>query len=127
MLFIANASMTVTKISSVKTFTLNYSVDSATFTGRTMDKLGIPSRPGSRSTVGSSNFTIWINQLWQSTAVTWATASSLMTPKSWPINRDVIELHPDNINRVEGFSLRKSWKPLIRTLNDCRKALSRHK
>jgi hypothetical protein len=36
-----------------------------------------------------------------------------------------IEFHPDN--REEGFSLRKSLKPLIQTMNDCKKALSRHK
>jgi hypothetical protein len=33
-----------------------------------------------------------------------------------------IELHSDNVKREEGFSLSKSWKPLIQALNDCRKA-----
>jgi hypothetical protein len=37
------------------------------------------------------------------------------------------ELHPDNMNRKEGISLSMSWKPLIQIMNDCRKALSRHK
>lgn len=32
-----------------------------------------------------------------------------------------------SMNREEGFSLSKSWKPFIWTLNDCRKDLSRHK
>jgi hypothetical protein len=33
-----------------------------------------------------------------------------------------IELHPNNMNREEGFSPSKFWKPLIQILNDCRKA-----
>jgi hypothetical protein len=36
------------------------------------------------------------------------------------------QLHPDNMSGEEGVCLRKSWKPFIRTLNDRRKALSRH-
>jgi len=31
-----------------------------------------------------------------------------------------IEVHPDNMNREEGFTLSKSWKPLIQTTNDHR-------
>jgi hypothetical protein len=27
-----------------------------------------------------------------------------------------IELHPDNMNREDGFSLRRLWKPLIHSL-----------
>jgi hypothetical protein len=27
-----------------------------------------------------------------------------------------IEVHPENMNRKEGFSLRKAWKPLLQTL-----------
>jgi len=33
-----------------------------------------------------------------------------------------IEFHPD-MNREESFSMSKSWKPLFRTPNDCRKTL----
>jgi hypothetical protein len=29
-----------------------------------------------------------------------------------------IELHPDNMNREDGFSLSKVWKPLILDLNN---------
>jgi len=29
-----------------------------------------------------------------------------------------IELHPDNMNREEGFSLIKSWKPLLQTVKE---------
>jgi hypothetical protein len=29
-----------------------------------------------------------------------------------------IQLHPDNVNREEGFSLSKSWKPLLQTLKE---------
>jgi hypothetical protein len=32
-----------------------------------------------------------------------------------------IELHPNNINREDGFSLSKSWKPLIRDLREQQK------
>jgi hypothetical protein len=32
-----------------------------------------------------------------------------------------IELHPNNMNREDGFCLGKSWKPLIRSLRDRRK------
>jgi hypothetical protein len=37
-----------------------------------------------------------------------------------------IELHPNNMNKEEGFSLNKSWKPLIQTLKKQR-ALSNEK
>jgi hypothetical protein len=29
-----------------------------------------------------------------------------------------IELHPDNLNREEGFSLSKAWKLLLQTLTE---------
>jgi hypothetical protein len=29
-----------------------------------------------------------------------------------------IELHPDDVNKKEGFSVRKSWKPLLQTLKE---------
>jgi hypothetical protein len=104
----------------------------------TLDKPDVTSRSGLNSTTGTSNFTIQVSQMWENTALSWVIASSLMTAVSWPRNPDAwntsiireatqIEFHPDNINREEDFSLRKSWKPLIQTLNDCRKALSRHK
>jgi hypothetical protein len=32
-----------------------------------------------------------------------------------------IELHPNNMNREDGFCLSKSWKPLIYSLKDHRK------
>jgi hypothetical protein len=35
------------------------------------------------------------------------------------------ELHPDNVNRKEGFSLSKPWKSFIQTLKGHRKALCR--
>jgi hypothetical protein len=31
-----------------------------------------------------------------------------------------IELHPNNMNRADGFCLSKPWKPLICSLKDCR-------
>jgi hypothetical protein len=33
-----------------------------------------------------------------------------------------IELHPDCMNKEEGFSLSKSWKPLLQTLKERNKA-----
>jgi hypothetical protein len=35
------------------------------------------------------------------------------------------ELHPDNMNREEGFSLSKSWKLFVQTLKEQNKALSK--
>jgi hypothetical protein len=39
----------------------------------------------------------------------------------WVI-REVIEikLHPDNMDREDGFSLSQAWKPLIRDLKEWR-------
>jgi hypothetical protein len=42
-----------------------------------------------------------------------------------PIIREAIELHPNNMNREEGFCLSKSWKPLIYSLKDRRKPRQR--
>jgi hypothetical protein len=36
-----------------------------------------------------------------------------------------IELHPNSVNREKDFSLSKSWKPLIQTLKEHDKALSK--
>jgi hypothetical protein len=39
-----------------------------------------------------------------------------------------IELHPNNMNREEGFSLNKAWKPPLQTLEEHWKApLSKEK
>jgi hypothetical protein len=35
-----------------------------------------------------------------------------------------IELHPNNINKEDGFCLSKAWKPLIFFLKNCRNSLS---
>jgi hypothetical protein len=58
---------------------------------------------------------MWINQLWWSTALTWVTASSFLAKKPGHMEcifREAteIKLHPDNVKRVERFSLKK---PLI--------------
>jgi len=37
------------------------------------------------------------------------------------------ELHHDNMNRKEGFLLSKSWKPLVQTLKEQKKDLSKEK
>jgi hypothetical protein len=34
-----------------------------------------------------------------------------------------IELHPMNMNREDSFSLSTSWKPLVETLKECKKAV----
>jgi hypothetical protein len=38
-----------------------------------------------------------------------------------------IELHPDNINREDKFSLRRPWKPLTQSLKKRKKALFKDK
>jgi hypothetical protein len=38
---------------------------------------------------------------------------------------DLIKLHPNNMNKEDGFSLIKSWKPPIHTLKECKQALSK--
>jgi hypothetical protein len=38
-----------------------------------------------------------------------------------------IELHPDNMNRKDGFSLSRSWKPLVTTLNEQKKPIAEGK
>jgi hypothetical protein len=47
-------------------------------------KDALPMRPGSNSTIGTSNFMIYKNWPWQSIALTCFTAPSLMTPVFWP-------------------------------------------
>jgi hypothetical protein len=37
-----------------------------------------------------------------------------------------IELHPNNMNREDGFSLSRAWKPLIRDLKERRQSLTRN-
>jgi len=54
----------------------------ANMTRSTLDRPGVPSRPGWKSTTGTRDFTIRINQPWQSTASTGVTKSSLTTPVS---------------------------------------------
>jgi hypothetical protein len=36
------------------------------------------------------------------------------------------ELHPNNMNREDGFCLNKQWKPLIRSLKERRKIFSKN-
>jgi hypothetical protein len=36
-----------------------------------------------------------------------------------------IELHPNNMNREDGFSLSQAWKPLIRDLKKRRQSLTK--
>jgi hypothetical protein len=38
-----------------------------------------------------------------------------------------IKLHPNNVNKEDGFSLNKSWKPLLQTLQEWKKTLSKNK
>jgi hypothetical protein len=43
------------------------------------------------------------------------------------ISREVIEIkpHPNSMNREDGFSLSKSWKPLIHALKEWKQVLLR--
>jgi hypothetical protein len=57
---------------------------------------------------------------------------SIMAKKSGSmdcITRDTIQndLHPNSIYKDESFSLSMSWKPLIQTLKERKKALSQEK
>jgi hypothetical protein len=38
-----------------------------------------------------------------------------------------VELHSNNMEREEGFSQSKSWKPLVQTLKEWKKTLSEEK
>jgi hypothetical protein len=98
-----------------------------------LDNPGVPPK----SIIGTSDFTVRINQQWPIIALTWATCiqyndTSILAKKQESFENIAteateIEVYPDNINGEEVFSLTRYWKPLIRTLNDRRKALSRHK
>jgi hypothetical protein len=60
-----------------------------------------------------------------------------MTPVFWPRNPDMwnvsirkaiqTELHPDYINREEGFSLNISWRLLFQTMKKRQKAIPKDK
>jgi hypothetical protein len=56
---------------------LKYTASPAKVVRSTLDKLGVPSRPGSNRPIRISDFTIWINQPRQITALTWITTSNL--------------------------------------------------
>jgi hypothetical protein len=50
-----------------------------------------------------------------------------MTYMDWMIREAIeIELHPNNMNRVDGLCLSPSWKPLINTLRGHRKHQVQH-
>jgi hypothetical protein len=73
---------------------------------------------------------------WWNTALTWAIIYSCRTPVFWSRSQDAWnhiireaienELHSDNMNRQDGFSVSRSWKPLFRDLKEQRQALTKN-
>jgi hypothetical protein len=100
----------------------------------TLDKSGIPLRSGSTSTISTFSFIIWRNQPWLSTINLGQHIqfheTSILARKSGHVECFIrkavqIDLHPDNMNRKEGFLLSKSWRPVIKILNRGKKTLSK--
>lgn len=82
--------------------------------------------------VSMSTIRLSASQSWQGTS-TWNITSRSKTPASPTTNPKTImeaietietKLHPSNMNRENGFSLNKSWKPLFYPLNEYRKPSS---
>jgi len=101
----------------------------------TLDKPGVTLRPESRSS--TSGFIIETNQPWlskHSMNLYWQTQfqnTSILAKKSGHMEciiREVIkiELHSNNMNS-EDFSLSKSLKPLLQTLKEWERAISKEK
>jgi len=65
-----------------------YTVSNVNVARYTLDIPGVPLRPRYKSTIGTSDFTMRVNQPWQNIALTWFASSSLMTRVSWPRNPD---------------------------------------
>jgi hypothetical protein len=72
--------------------------------------------------------TLW----WQNITSTWATGyncrDTILAKKSRQMDRVIkeakdIEIHPDNMNRKDGFSLSQTWKPLNHDLTKWRQSL----
>jgi len=95
-----------------------------------LDTPSIPLRPGWKSTVG---FIIQRSQPWLITAWTWVTTSSFMIPLLWLRNPCIWNISLGKLQKLSSFlttltgkfPLSGSWKPLIHSLKEWRKVLSK--
>jgi hypothetical protein len=84
-----------------------------------LDRLVIALKPGTKSIIATTSFTIQISQPWPSTVLTWKYPGQAIQMHG-QITMEVteIELCPNIIIREDGFMMRWSWKPLIHTVKE---------
>jgi len=92
-------------------------------TGR-IHPLWVLLRPGSRRPIGTSKeISMYLGHRIQfHDTSTWSRNQDI-----WNVSLGKTQLHPENMNSEEGFSLSRSWKPLIQTLKQREKVLSKDK
>jgi hypothetical protein len=97
-----------------------------------MDKVDIQLRQGLKSITDTSICTIPRSLWWRNTLGHQIQLQNarILAKKSRRMDRIIreateIKLHPDNMNREDGFSLSQAWKPLIRDPKEWRQSLTK--